>query len=87
MSRQRPFSNLKVEHWKLNAARTLASLEKTGAALTGMAPRSGAMFNPKSEIEFLQWEKKTTDYTGITRIVLVLEFSPFQSVKSDGICG
>jgi hypothetical protein len=51
MSQHRPFSNLKDEHWKLNAERALASMEKTGAALTGMAPRSGAMLNLKNENE------------------------------------
>ena len=36
---------LSLGHWALNAERALASLEKTGTALTGMAPRSGAILD------------------------------------------
>jgi hypothetical protein len=38
--------------------------------------QSPAEFNPKSEVEFLQWGKKTTDYTDYTDF-LVWIFSPF----------
>jgi hypothetical protein len=37
--------NFEWKRKRKNAERALASMEKPGAALTGMAPRSGAILN------------------------------------------